>query len=152
MSTNLDTDLPACAARYHSENGINAQVTDNGFLVVRAGDVGCIRMPALLGQDVASELERRGRATPIIVNEASRSWTVLTQRPEREYGLLHDPLFVHWAKRSVLGTQITLPGPNDPARRWHTTPDGLRRLPFELVADITLEQGEAMGKSAVGVA
>lgn len=152
MTTDLATDLSIYAARYHGDNGINAQPTDHGLLVVQAGEVGCLRMPAPLGQRVADELAHRGLTTPVIVNEASRTWTVLTQRPEREYGLLHDPLFVYRVKRSVLGTQITVPGPDDPARRWHIAPDGHHRLSFELVADITLAQAQAMGRSAAGAA
>ncbi|MEV0111126.1 hypothetical protein AB0H42_33045 [Nocardia sp. NPDC050799] len=150
MSTSvLPTDLSTCVAIYRTEYGIDAQVTDHGRIVVHVGDVGCIRLPAELGEVVADELARQGLSTPVIVDEKSSSWRFLTQRPTASP--LFDPLFPHHAKQSGYGAEISLPTPGYPGRTWHVEPTGPHRLASEVVVDIALEKAEAMTKSAVGI-
>lgn len=150
MSTSVPpANLATCVALYRTKYGIDAQVNDSGHIVVRTGDVGCIRLPAELGEAVADELARRGRSTPIVVDEKSSSWRFLTQRPTDSP--LFDPLFPYHAKRSGYGAEISLPTPGLPGRRRRVEPTGPHRLESEIVVEIALEKGAMLAKSAVDV-
>jgi hypothetical protein len=96
-------------------------------------------MPKQLGERVHAAFRACGLATPIIVNQRGY-WTFLTQSaPPHDQAPLFDPLFLHHAKRSVLGCTTTLPGPDDSMRAWLVEPEHVSRLPLETVAEITLE-------------
>lgn len=141
----LPADLPTCLARYRADCGIDAEVTDHGRIIVRAGAVGCIRIPARLGKRVADVLESRDLSTPIIVCEVTASWRFLTQRPSGSE--LFDPLFIYQGKQSGYGAEISLPTPGYPGRTWRVVPTGPERLPSATVVALTLEQAEAMSQS-----
>ncbi|WP_051162837.1 hypothetical protein [Nocardia brevicatena] len=146
MSTSaLPTDLATCVGLYRTEYGINAEVSDHGRIVVHTGDVGCIRLPARLGEAVADELARRGLSTPVVVDDKSSSWRFLTQRPTASP--LFDPLFPYHAKQSGYGAEIALPTPGYPGRCWRIEPTGPHRLESAVVVEIALKQAEAMTKS-----
>ncbi|MGW5383950.1 hypothetical protein [Nocardia sp. NPDC003963] len=139
MSTSvLPTNLSTCVAIYRRVHGLDARVTKTWRIVVLTGKVGCIRMPAALGNLVATELQRRGLSTPIIVDTASTSWRFLTQRPTSTP--LFDPLFMHGAKQAGFGAEISLPTPRSASRYWEVAPVGTQRLPSETVVDIALAQ------------
>lgn len=149
MTTYRANNVPARLALYRTEYGIDAHVNDYGLIVVHAGDVGCVRLPAELGESVADELTRRGWSTPIIIDEKSASWRFLTQRPT--ISPRFDPLFPHHAKQAGYGAEISLPTPGFPGRNWRVEPTGPDRLPNADVVDIALEKATAKAKSAAGV-
>lgn len=144
LSDTVD-DTPGRAAHYRTEYGFEARITDRGRIVVRAGDLGCLRMPVDLGSRVAAELERRRLRTPIIVDDTSISWRFLTQRGAD--GLLFDPLWVYQAKQCGPGAEISLPTPGHPGRQWLVAPVGTQRLPNSTMVAITLEQAEQMSRA-----
>lgn len=146
MSTpTLPTDLPTCVARYRSVHGLDAQITDTGRIIVRAGDLGCVRLPTELGKLITTELARRGLVTPIIIDDASASLRFLTQRPETDP--LFDPLFMYGAKQAGFGAEISLPTPGYPRRRWLHAPVGTQRLPSMTIVEIALAQAESHAKT-----
>lgn len=150
MTTIVDQsdDIATRLARYRSVHDIDAHITDSGRIIVRAGHVGCIRIPADLGKLVVAELDRRDLATPVIVDDASTSWRFLTQRPASVP--LFDPLFLSGGKQSGFGADISLPTPGRPERRWLVAPTGTKRLPSATVVDVALEQAHQRAKSQVG--
>ncbi|QIS10357.1 DNA-directed RNA polymerase subunit beta [Nocardia arthritidis] len=116
-------DTPATRCAYYRRTcglpaGIHPEV---GRIVVKAGVVGGITMPARLGQRVRDELLFRGLAIgPIVAHIRSRRWTFLC-RPDLTVDTdLAVELFRLDVSIVPLGGEIALPSPADSATAYRT--------------------------------
>ncbi|WP_280404546.1 hypothetical protein [Nocardia brasiliensis] len=151
MATTLTETVEERCARYIEENRfIGAEVDKHQHIVLRAGPVDTIQMPRPLGDLVREELHRRGLTTPIFETRATKYLTFIT-RPAAP----GDPRPVHilsklyrfQAIRTVQGSLVTLPGPDEERHSWLEEPVGEDRPDFDIVVDIVLATAKALPKA-----
>lgn len=121
-----DTPTARCAYYRHTCDlpaGVHPEI---GRIVVRAGFVGAITMPAALGQQVRSELaHRRIQPGPIISHVRSGRWTFLIHPDLSDDVRLFAELFRLNVSIVPRGGEIALPSPVDAHakyRRWIVPP------------------------------
>jgi hypothetical protein len=168
ISTQSSTETAyVMCARYRSENGFDgAEVNHFGRIVVPAGEIDSIQMPAGLGDIVRNELDKRKIRTPIILNERTGYLMFITGaapaddlRPVHMLSIEGDGercvpvtlrrdagLYRNAAIRTVRGVMIPLPGPDDEIRSWLEEPVGRRRADFDTVAEITVSAGDKLAR------
>lgn len=152
MATTLTETAAARCARYITENRfIGAEVDEHQQIILRAGPVDTIQMPRPLGERVRAELLHRGLATPTIENRATGFLTFVTQparmgdpRPVR----ILSQLFKYQAIRTVQGSLVTLPGPDDERRHWVEEPIGEERPDFDTVVSIVLDAAKNLSQAS----
>ncbi|BDT99052.1 DNA-directed RNA polymerase subunit beta [Nocardia sputorum] len=140
-------DTPASLCLFYRQCGLAAAVQPElGRIVVPAGRVGAITMPARLGQEVKALMQVRRRALgPILSHPRSGRWTYLV-RPDLpdEVGLFAE-LFRLNVSVARYGAQIALPSPADRSpcfRVWVEPPrDTFRPSASVVVAAIRLRAG-----------
>ncbi|MGY1965545.1 hypothetical protein ACW9HH_14980 [Nocardia gipuzkoensis] len=168
VSTQPSTEIAnLMCARYRSENGFDsAEVNRFGRIVIPAGKIDSIQMPAGLGDIVRNELNERKILTPIVLNKRTGYLMFITSaapaddlRPvhmlETEGDGMHGVpvslrrdagLYRNAAIRTVHGVMIPLPGPDDEIRSWLEEPVGRRRANFDTVAEITVSAGDKLAR------
>ncbi|MBF6167565.1 DNA-directed RNA polymerase subunit beta [Streptomyces gardneri] len=113
--TDPAADTPVSRCRFYRQCGLAAAVQPElGRIIVPAGRVGAITMPARLGQEVKALMQvRRAALGPIISHPRSKRWTYLV-RPDLpdEVGLFAE-LFRLDVSVARCGAQIALPSPAD---------------------------------------
>ncbi|MET9491144.1 hypothetical protein [Nocardia sp. NPDC006630] len=148
MSTALTETVAAQRDRYCEENGFTGTHIDAyNQIILRAGPVDAIQMPAILGDRVRIELSRQLLTTPIIENRLTGALTVLTQAASAEDTrsiFLFSKLYRVQAIRTPKGAMIMLPGPADTMRVWLDSPVGTLRPPFDTAVAITLDSAKAL--------
>ncbi|MBF6463753.1 DNA-directed RNA polymerase subunit beta [Nocardia beijingensis] len=140
-------DTPVSRCLFYRRCGLAAAVQPElGRIVVPAGRVGAITMPARLGQEVKALMQvRRCALGPIISHPRSGRWTYLV-RPDLpdEVGLFAE-LFRSNVSVARYGAQIALPSPADRSpsfRVWVEPPrDTFRPSGSVVVAAIRLRAG-----------
>ncbi|WP_159837631.1 DNA-directed RNA polymerase subunit beta [Nocardia sp. CY41] len=140
-------DTPASRCLFYRQCGLAAVVQPElGRIVVPAGRVGAITMPARLGQEVKALMQvRRCALGPIFSHPRSGRWTYLV-RPDLpdEVGLFAE-LFRSNVSVARYGAQIALPSPADRSpcfRVWVEPPrDTFRPSGSVVVAAIRLRAG-----------
>lgn len=126
----LPVDAAALVEYYTEFCGIPAVLRrSGGLIVVRAGTVGAIVVPA----PVATRLRRRLRlAAPVVIDRDSGSWTFLTGPVAthlRYWGHIKDALDRRGATMVAEGAEVPLPSPTDPSRCWYGAPPNDRYRP-----------------------
>ncbi|MRH92930.1 hypothetical protein GFY24_36870 [Nocardia sp. SYP-A9097] len=148
MSTDLTETVAAQRDRYCEENGFTgAHIDRYNQIILRAGLVDAIQMPAVLGDRVRVELSRQLLTTPIIENRLTGALTVLTQAASAEDTrsiFLFSKLYRVQAIRTPKGALIMLPGPADKMRVWLDSPVSTLRPPFEKAVAITLDSANSL--------
>jgi hypothetical protein len=167
MTTTTNPSAVAAAEqlcqRYRSEHDLAAHVSAHGQIVLRAGAVDAVQMPRVLGDRVRKLLTDSGLHTSIVESIRTDYLTFLTAAAPRGDARpvhLHTAaqttpsipvtvpktdanLFRLAAIRTVAGSQIPLPGPDDPVRRWLCPPEGVL-ADFDRVAALTIAAGSAL--------
>ncbi|WP_405161842.1 DNA-directed RNA polymerase subunit beta [Nocardia sp. NBC_01499] len=121
-----DTPISRCAY-YRRTCGLPAGIhPEAGRIVVKAGLVGAITMPARLGQRVRDDMLFRGCPLgPIVAHIRSRRWTFLCRPDVPESVQLCTELFHLDVAIVPFGGEIALPSPADsqtPSRTWIVPP------------------------------
>lgn len=133
-----DTPTSRCAFYRHTcglPAGIHPEI---GRIVVKAGAVGAITMPALLGQRVRDDLlRRRSTLGPIMSHLRSARWTFLVRPDVRDDIQLFAELLRHNVSIVPIGGDIALPSPGDTHtgyRQWVVPPrDTFRPSGLEII-------------------
>ncbi|MGN2642349.1 hypothetical protein ACTD5D_40500 [Nocardia takedensis] len=128
------------AQRYRREHDLEVRVAAHDHrILLRTGTVTAVQMVGDVGELVWKALSENGLCTPVIVNDDTGCWTMLTGpaadgpvRVERDPAIDHTytpcALTVGLDRssviRSITGAEIALPGPDDPVRRWFSPPTG----------------------------
>ncbi|WP_406270337.1 DNA-directed RNA polymerase subunit beta [Nocardia sp. NBC_00881] len=136
-----DTPTARCAYYRHTCDlpaGVHPEI---GRIVVRAGFVGAITMPAALGQQVRDELaHRRIEWGPIISHVRSGRWTFLIRPDLSDDVRLFAELFRLNVSIVPSGGEIALPSPVDAHveyRRWIVPPqNGFRPFGSSIVETV----------------
>ncbi|MEV6323033.1 DNA-directed RNA polymerase subunit beta [Nocardia sp. NPDC051787] len=114
-----DTPTARCAYYRHTCDlpaGVHPEI---GRITVRAGFVGAITMPAMLGRRVRDDLtDRLIGLGPIICHERSKRWTFLTRPDLSDDVRLFAELFRHNVSIVPCGGEIALPSPDDANARY----------------------------------
>ncbi|MFI6170251.1 DNA-directed RNA polymerase subunit beta [Nocardia sp. NPDC051052] len=135
-----DTPTTRCAY-YRRTCGLPAGIhPEIGRIVIKAGLVGGITMPAALGQRVRDDLlHRRFTLGPIVAHVRSHRWTYLV-RPDLPNDIRLAPALLHLNVSIVpFGGEIALPSPADgPAhRQWVIPPrDTFRPSGLTIIAAV----------------
>lgn len=108
-------DTPVSRCRFYRQCGLAAAVQpEDGRIVVRAGRVGAITMPARLGQKVRTLMQdRRSALGPIVSHPRSRRWIYLVRPDLPDEVRLFAELFRLDVSVARGGAQIALPSPAD---------------------------------------
>ncbi|WP_040703624.1 MULTISPECIES: hypothetical protein [Nocardia] len=160
-----ETDIAAAermSEQYRDEHDFDTTVSKQGRILLRTGVVEAIQMPRALGVRVLEALDKQGVATPVVENWRTDFLTFLTsaapagdQRPVHLMQRASTPevpaptlevavgLFQVAAIRTVGGTELPLPGPDDPVRAWLRRPTG-RLAEFNPLAKLTVDIGAAV--------
>ncbi|MGK8512615.1 DNA-directed RNA polymerase subunit beta [Nocardia asiatica] len=140
-------DSPASRCRFYRQCGLPAAVQPElGRIIVPAGRVGAITMPARLGQEVKALMQvRRSSVGPIISHPRSRRWTYLVRPDLPDEVSLFAELFRLDVSVARGGAQIVLPSPADRSpglRVWVEPPrDTFRPSGSVVVAAIRVRVG-----------
>ncbi|MFI8977234.1 hypothetical protein ACIGO9_30425 [Nocardia asteroides] len=133
------TESPADrAAAYRQVFGSFVQF-DNNRINLIAGPVHAVQVCPKLAEPMSEHLRRRGIATPVIDNVQTGWRTFLTSAPSRcdEHPVqFYLPGSDLRAARTVDGTPIPLPTPDDPCRIWRAGPWTVTPALFDRVADL----------------
>ncbi|WP_454197436.1 DNA-directed RNA polymerase subunit beta [Nocardia sp. Marseille-Q1738] len=111
-SVQADTPLTRC--RFYRETcGLPARVQPElGSIIVPAGRVGAITMPAQLGGRVKNHMQAQGTSPgPIVSHPRSKRWTFLIMPDVPDENRLFAELFRLNVSISRFGAQIALPSP-----------------------------------------
>ncbi|WP_225729923.1 MULTISPECIES: DNA-directed RNA polymerase subunit beta [unclassified Nocardia] len=136
-----DTPTTRCAF-YRRTCGLPAGIhPEVGRIVVKAGAVGAITMPAPLGQRVRDDLlRRRNTLGPIISHVRSGRWTFLIRPDISDDVQLFAELFRHNVSIVPIGGEIALPSPADAQtgyRQWVVSPrDSFRPSGLEVIETV----------------
>ncbi|WP_327141312.1 hypothetical protein [Nocardia sp. NBC_01327] len=148
MHTALTESVAAQHDRYREENGFtDTHVDANNRIILRAGHIDAIQMPAALGDRVRIELSRQLLTAPIIENCCTGCLTILTNGAPAEDTrsiYLFSKLYRVQAIRTPKGALIMLPGPADKVRVWLDAPIGTFRPPFNTAVAITLDAAKTL--------
>ncbi|MFI9506302.1 DNA-directed RNA polymerase subunit beta [Nocardia sp. NPDC052566] len=136
-----DTPTSRCAFYRHTcglPAGIHPEI---GRIVVKAGAVGAITMPATLGQRVRDDLlHKRIALGPIISHARSGRWTFLVRPDVRDDVQVFGELFRLNVSIVPIGGEIALPSPDDARtgyRQWVVPPrDNARPSGLDIVAAV----------------
>ena len=137
----MDTPVSRCAY-YRRTCGLPAGIhPETGRIMLKAGVVGGVTMPALLGQRVRDDLLFRGCALgPVIAHIRSRRWTFLCRPDLPDDIRLFTELFRLDVSIVPFGAEIALPSPNDslsPCRAWVVPPrDTFRPSAAVIIASV----------------
>lgn len=140
-------DTPASRCRFYRQCGLPAAVQPElGRIIVPAGRVGAITMPARLGQEVKALLQlRRSALGPIISHPRSKRWTYLVRPDLPDEVALFAELFRLDVSVARRGAQIARPSPADRSpcfRVWVEPPrDTFRPSGSVVVAAIRVRAG-----------
>jgi hypothetical protein len=148
--------------QYRSKHDLDVRVTTHGHIVLRTGAVDAIQMPRELGDRVRGSLAESDTYTPIVENVRTDYLTFMTgpaprgdARPVHLHKAveanpsaavaartINADLYRLAAIRTVAGSEIPLPGPDDPVRKWLCPPTGVL-ADFDRVAALTIAAGSA---------
>ncbi len=149
MSTFAIRSAPEMCACYRVEHGFDAHVDEHGQILLRTGSIDAVQLPIELAERVFRELMRRDLPTPVIANNRTDFWMLLTQgaRPAERSVPRFGALYRHRVLMTSAGALITLPGPDDRFRYWEVPPHGTCRPPFNDVVEVTLRLAHSLPES-----
>ncbi|MEU1204657.1 DNA-directed RNA polymerase subunit beta [Nocardia sp. NPDC005825] len=147
------TEALECCRFYRQQCGLPAGVNPAvGRIVVQAGLVWAMTMPAALGQYVKTDMQRRNQALgPTVSHPRSQRWAYLIRPDLPDDMELFAELFRCNVSVIRTGGEIALPSPADHQtgfRRWVQSPQGTFR-PSGLVVLTSVRSGIRQGLASV---
>ena len=138
-------DTPVSRCRFYRQVcGLPAIIDppELGRIVVRAGIVWALMMPAHLGQLVKIDLQRRGHGIgPIMSHPRSHRWSYLVRPDLPDYDRLFAEMFRLDVSVVRVGGEIALPSPTDKCarfRHWIRVSEHERKLRTTVVCSLQL--------------